>query len=159
RWRVDESMKAVEDLKIRAEQQSKKVQELGNRLQTYKEQQNMVSLDQRKDIVTERLKAVNLLVTQANALLREAELKWNQVQECRPAHGNLTSLTFIAASPIIQNLLQQVATQKVTVSELKQRYRAKHPKMREAVESLAQTEAELNAALDSTAASVRHEYE
>src|SRR6266568_5064982 len=69
RWRVDESMKAVEDLKVRADQQGKKVQELGNNLQTYRESHNMVSLDQRKDIVTERLKAVSVLLTQASSHL------------------------------------------------------------------------------------------
>ena len=63
RWRVEESMKAVEDLKIRADQQAKKVQELGNNLQAYRERQNMVSLDEKKDIVTEKLKALSTLVT------------------------------------------------------------------------------------------------
>lgn len=159
RWRVDESMKAVEDLKIRADQQGKKVQELSNNLQTYKERQSMISLDQRKDIITERLKAMNGLLTQADSRLREADLRWTQVQACRAAKGNLANLTFIASVPLIQNLLQQVATQTVTVSELRQRYRAQHPKMREAVQSLAQTQDELARALDNAAASIRNEYE
>jgi capsular exopolysaccharide synthesis family protein len=159
RWRVDESMRAVEDLKVRAEEQSKKVEELGNNLQKYREQQNMVSLDQRKDIVTEKLKAVNTLLTQANSHLRETEVRWNQVQEVRKAGGNLANLAFIASSPIIQHLLQQIDEQKVSIADLRQRYRAKHPKMLEAVQSLAQGEAELTQALDSAAASIRNDYE
>jgi succinoglycan biosynthesis transport protein ExoP len=56
RVRIDESMKAVEELKIRAEQQERTVKDLANELQTYREKNNMISLDQRKDIVTESLR-------------------------------------------------------------------------------------------------------
>ena len=152
-------MKAVDDLKVRADQQRKKVQELANNLQTYKEHNNMVSLDQRKDIVTERLKAVSLLLTQATSHLTEAELRWNQIKERQESKRSLADLNFIASTPIIQNLLQQVATQKIAVAQLQQRYRALHPKMQEATRSLAQTEAELARAIDSAAVSVRNEYE
>jgi capsular exopolysaccharide synthesis family protein len=159
RWRNDESLKAVDDLKVRADQQRKKVQELANNLQIYKEHNNMVSLDQRKDIVTERLKNVSLLLTQATSHLAEAELRWNQVKEHQESKSSLADLNFIAVTPIIQNLLQQVATQKIAVAQLQQRYRALHPKMQEATRSLAQTEAELARALDSAAASTQNEYE
>ena len=159
RWRNDESLKAVDDLKVRADQQRKKVQELANNLQAYKEKNNMVSLDQRKDIVTERLKNVSLLLTQSTSHLAEAELRWNQVKERQESKGNLADLNFIASTPIIQNLLQQVATQKIVVAQLQQRYRAHHPKMQEAARSLSQTEAELDRALASTAVSVRNEFE
>ena len=69
RVRIDESMKAVEELKIRAEQQQRKVRELAIELQTYREKNNMVSLDQRKDIVTEKLKSLNLYRTQTSTRL------------------------------------------------------------------------------------------
>ena len=67
----------------------------------------MVSLDQRKDIVTEKLKEVNLLLTQANSRLMEADVRWKQVQECHAAKGNLANQSFIASSPLIQTLVQQ----------------------------------------------------
>jgi len=159
RWRNDESLKAVDDLKVRADQQRKKVQELANNLQAYKEKNNMVSLDQRKDIVTERLKNVSMLLTQATSHLAEAELRWNQIKARQEAKSSLADLNFIASTPIIQNLLQQVATQKIAVAQLQQRYRALHPKMQEATRSLAQTEAELDRALASAAVSIRNEYE
>ena len=119
----------------------------------------MVSLDQRKDIVTEKLKTVSILLTQANSHLTEAELRWNQIKERQAAKSSLADLNFIVSTPLIQNLLQQVATQKIAVAQLQQRYRALHPKMQEATRSLAQTEAELNRALDSAAVSIRNEYE
>lgn len=157
--RMDESLKAVEDLKNRAETQRKKVQELGVNLQAYKERNNMVSLDQRKDIVTERLKALNLLLTQSSAKMKDAEVRWQQVQEKVTAGTGLGELPFIASQPLIQSLSQQVAAQKIAIAQLQQRYRARHPKMIEATQSLAQTETELGRALDLAAANVRNEYE
>jgi capsular exopolysaccharide synthesis family protein len=157
--RMDESMKAVEDLKNRADTQRKKVHELGINLQAYKERRNMVSLDQRKDIVTEKLKLLNALLTQATARMKESEVRLQQVQETQRDGGNLANLTFIASVPLIQNLSQQVAAQKIVVAQLQQRYRAKHPKMLEATHSLSQTETELARALDVAAGNIQSEFE
>ncbi|MDA4132876.1 MAG: P-loop NTPase, partial [Thaumarchaeota archaeon] len=159
RWRVEESMKAVEDLKIRADQQSKKVQELGNNLQAYKERQNMISLDEKKDIVTEKLKALSTLVTQANSRLMEAQVRWNQVQDCVKNHGNLADLGFIALQPMVGSLLHDIGTQKVTIADLAQRFRDKYPSMIAARQSLSQSESELAKALDDASQSVHNEYE
>jgi capsular exopolysaccharide synthesis family protein len=159
RWRVDESMRAVEDLKIRADQQSKKVQELGNNLQAYRERQNMVSLDQRKDIVTEKLKALSTLVTQSNSKLMNVQVRWNQVQDCQKNHGDLTTLEFISQLPMVQSLMHEIATQKVTIADLQQRFRAKYPSMIAANQSLAQSESELAQALNDASQSVHNEYE
>jgi len=159
RWRVDESMRAVEDLKVRADEQSKKVEELGNALQAYREKQNMVSLDQKKDIVTEKLKALNTFLTEASSKMMEAQVRWNQVDEVRKAGGNLANLTFIASSPIIQHLLQQVDEAKVNIADLEQRYRADHPKMQAAMQSLAQCESDLGQALEQAAAGIRNDYQ
>jgi capsular exopolysaccharide synthesis family protein len=159
RQRMNESMTAVEALRNRADSQSQKVQELAINLQGYKERNNMVSLDQRKDIVTEKLKALNMLLTQSSAKLQESEVRWTQVQEFRKSGTSLADLTFIATVPLIQSLSQQVAAQKIAVAQLQQRYRAKHPKMHEALQSLSQTETEFNRALDTVANNVRSEYE
>jgi polysaccharide biosynthesis transport protein len=159
RWRVEESMKAVEDLKIRAEQQAKKVQELGNNLQVYRERQNLVSLDEKKDIVTEKLKAMSSLVTDSNSRLMEAQVRWNQVQDAVKNHTDLTNLVFIAQEPMVQSLLHEIGTQKVTIADLQQRFRAKYPSMIAANQSLAQSESELAQAIDNASQSIHNQYE
>jgi len=159
RVRIDESMKAVEDLKSRADDQRKKVDELSVKLQAYREKNNLVSLDQRKDIVTEKLKALNLYLTQTSAKFKDAEIRWKQVQERRAAGGDLTELPFINSQTSIGPLLQQLAAQKIAIAQLKDRYRDRHPKMIEATNALAQTEQELRRAIDSAAASIESEYQ
>jgi capsular exopolysaccharide synthesis family protein len=159
RWRVDESMRAVEDLKVRADEQAKKVQDLGNALQEYRESHNMISLDQRKDIVTEKLKALNTFLTDSTTKMNIAEVQLNQVVECQKNGGNLAELPFIASLPHIQELEHQIDSQNVVVADLRQRYRDEHPKMLSALQSLSQSKAELAQALVAAAETIRNGYE
>lgn len=159
RLRIEDSMKAVDDLKERAEQQKKKVEELAINLQAYREKNKLVSLDQRKDIVTEKLKALNAYVTQTTSRLNEAEIRWRQVQERKATPALLLDLPFISSSQLIGQLVQQVAAQKILIAQLQDHYRDKHPKMMEAMNSIAQTEKELSRAIDSTAAMVEADFQ
>jgi succinoglycan biosynthesis transport protein ExoP len=152
RQRIEDSMKAVDDLKERAEQQKKKVEEIAINLQAYREKNKMVSLDKSKDIVTEKLKALNAYVTQTTSRLNEAEIRWRQVQERKATPAQLLDLPFVSSQSLITQLVQQVSAQKILISQLRDQYRDKHPKMIEAVNSLAQTERELSRAIESTAA-------
>jgi len=68
--RVDESLKAVEELELRATEQRKKVDDIARALQSYREKNNLISLDQRKDISTDALKELASHVTQAAARYR-----------------------------------------------------------------------------------------
>jgi succinoglycan biosynthesis transport protein ExoP len=159
RVRIDESMKAVEELKIRADQQERTVKDLANELQSYLERNNMVSLDQRKDIVTEKLKALNLYVTSTDAKFKDAGIRWKQVQERQAEGGDLTQLSFIAGQPLIGQLLNDVSTKKIVVAQLRDRYREKHPIMMEAMNSLAQAERELAKAITNAAATIESDYQ
>jgi len=158
RVRIDESMKAVEELKNHADEQSRKVEQMAVNLQRYREKNNMVSLDQRKDIVTEKLKALNLYVTQTSSRLKEAEIRWNQVTEQRAKGANLTELPFVSSQSLISQLTQQLAAQKIVIAQLRDRYRDQHPKMKEATNSLAQAERELVKAIDTTSAQIESEF-
>lgn len=159
RVRIDESMKAVEELKIRAEQQERTVKDLANELQNYREKNNMISLDQRKDIVTEKLKALNIYGTQTDTKLKDAEIRWKQVQERRASGGDLTELSFISGQPLINQLVNDVSSKKIMIAQMRDRYREKHPIMMETMNSLAQAERELTRAIDNAAATIESEYQ
>ncbi|MET0262548.1 MAG: polysaccharide biosynthesis tyrosine autokinase [Rariglobus sp.] len=159
RVRIDETMKAVEELKIRAEQQERTVKDMAIEIQNYREKNNMPSLDQRKDIVTEKLKALNLYVTQTEAKLKDSEVRWKQVQERRASGGDLTELSFIASQPLIDQLVKEVSGKKIMVAQLRDRYRDKHPIMMETMNSLAQAERELTRAITNAAATIESEYQ
>lgn len=159
RLRIEESMKAVDDLKDRANEQRKRVEEMALNLQAYRERNSLVSLDQRKDIVTEKLKSLSAYVTQTGARLSDADVRWKQVQERRDQPHALLDLPFISSQPLIGQLVQQIATQKILIAQLQERYREKHPKMIEAVNSLNQIERELDRALRNAAAMIESEFQ
>lgn len=159
RVRIDDSVKALEDLKIRADEQEHKVEELARDLQAYREKNNMISLDQRKDIVTDKLKTLNQYLAQTGAALKDASIRWDQVQSYKKQGKDLTDLSFISSQPLIGQLTQQISGYKITLAQLSERYKDKHPKMVEARNSLAQAERELAKAVDSAAALIKSQYD
>lgn len=155
--RMGMSTKAVDDLKDTINQQRKQVDQLATEIQAYKEKNNMVSLDSRKDIVNEALKAVSADATRAEQTLNIANIRLKQVQERRAAGGDLTELTFVSSQPLITQLTQQLAAQKILLAQMEKRYRAKHPEMVKAHNQLAETQRELKKAVDQVAVQVETE--
>jgi succinoglycan biosynthesis transport protein ExoP len=155
----DESIKAVDELSGRADEQRKKVEDIANALQSYREKNHMVSLDQRKDIVTDNLKTFNNYLTACSNTLQEAETRWHQILDCRKRDDSLLDLPFIANVPIVAQLQQQVAAQKISVAQLSERYRTKHPIMIEAVNTLNEAQRQLQHAIDTSAAQIGTEYQ
>ncbi len=159
RIRSDDSRTAYDTLSVTVDEQRKKVEQNANDLQAYKEKNNMVSLDSRKDIVNETLKAINLEANRAANILNAAEIRLNQVKEHRAKGISLTDLPFIANQPLIAALNQQRSTQQIAIAQLRERYLPKHPKMNEAINSLAQTDLEGKKAIESVCAQVDSDYQ
>jgi succinoglycan biosynthesis transport protein ExoP len=158
RLRDSDLNKAVEDLQVTVDDQRKKVDQLAQKLQTYKEKNKTVSLDQRKDIVSESLKLANLDAQKAGVLLQAAEARVNQIKEYRAKGAELTGLQFISGTKIIEELLQQMAKSTIEVAKLRERYRDKHPDMIAAKRSFDQTKLELERAVNSICDQAESEY-
>ena len=159
RLRSDAQDLAGEDLQRAVEDQRKKVDELALKRQRYKEKLGTVSLDQRKDIVSESLKALNLEVHRSQIVLQAAETRVNQIKDYRARGADLTGLPFISSSQLINELNQQVALQKIQLAKLGERYGELWPAMIEARNAHAQTQRELQRQVDSVASQHEAEYE
>lgn len=159
RLRTEESLKAVDELKDRAEQQRKRVDEIANAMQAFRQKGNHLSLMQSKDIVTDKLKTLSAMATQTGARLKEAEVRWNQVQNWIETKRDLIELPFVASQSKVSQLVLQITPQKLAVTQLRERYKDKHPRLVDAVNALAQTTIELRAALSTAASSIKSEYE
>ena len=159
RVRIEESLKAVDDLDVRARQQKQKVEELAIQLQGYREKNNLVSLDERRDIVTDRLKALGSRLTAVSTELQEVEVRWNQLQRRKGDLLSIADLPFVAGNSHIASLKQQVSAENIAVAELQQRYRDKHPRMIEAKKKLSQTEQELSNVIQGVINQLESEFE
>ncbi|MGJ3242778.1 MAG: GumC family protein [Opitutales bacterium] len=155
---IDASMKAVEDLNARAEQQRAKVEELELRLSEYKERHNAISLDKEEDIASQELSRLNDIVVQSRNTFDNAKTRWDLIQSYRDEGRDLWELGFIAQKPRVSELLSRVSSLKIQIASLSERYRAKHPTMIEAQRSLNQAEAELASTIRSSVEEVKADY-
>lgn len=159
RQRIEESLKVVEDLKIRADEQKLKVDQLAKGLQRFREDNDMISLDERRDIVTDRLKTLGMNVTQVSTELKEIQVRWRQIQDRLNEPDTIAELPFVAVDPLISSLKQQISVEKISIAELQERYRAKHPRLIEANRKLDQTQAELASAIQGMVSQMNAQYE
>lgn len=158
RLRNADLAKAVEDLQVTVDDQRKRVDQLAQKLQAYKEKNKTVSLDQRKDIVSESLKVANLEAQKAGVVLQAAEGRLNQIKELRAKGADLTGLGFIAGQKNVEELSQQLATRTIELAKLRERLRDRHPDMIAARKSYDQTKLELERALNSICDQVEGDY-
>lgn len=146
---VDSSLDAVDALRIRTEQQQEQVELLESKLAAFRKQHDTVSFDERADIDHQELANLNEIFTENKRILDEAYAQWVMVQQYRQEGRDLWDLPVIGNMPQVSKLLSELAENKVTVAVLQRRYRAKHPTMIQAVQSLEQTERELDKAVAS----------
>ncbi|MFM1747843.1 MAG: hypothetical protein RLZZ188_1509 [Verrucomicrobiota bacterium] len=156
--RTSDLSKAVDDLQLTVDTQRRKVDELAQKLQAYKERNKTVSLDQRKDIVSESLKVANLEAQRAGIVLQGVESRLNQITDYRSKGRDLTGLGFIAESKLVQDLQQQLAARTIEVSKLREKYRDGHPDMKQARKSYDQTRLELDRAINSICEQVQSDF-
>jgi succinoglycan biosynthesis transport protein ExoP len=158
RLRNADMNKAVDDLQVTVDDQRKKVDKLQQDLQAYKERNKTVSLDQRKDIVSESLKVANLEAQKAGVVLQANEARLKLVRDYRAKGQDLTGLAFVAGQKLVEDLQQQLATRTIEISKLGERYREGHPDMKQARKSFDQTKLELERAVNSICDQVESEY-
>jgi len=159
RLRSADMSRAVDELQVTVDDQRKKVDQLAQKLQAYKEKNKTVSLDQRKDIVSESLKIANLEAQKAAVALQSAETRRNQIKEYRAKNLELTGLSFIASQRLIEGLEAQLAARKIEIAKLKERYRERHPDMIAATKSYEQNKLELEKAIASICDQLESEYQ
>ena len=144
---IDASMKAVEDLRKRAEQKKNRVEELELKLAEYRELKKAVSLDKQENIAAEQLASLNEIKTTAKMNLDQAEIRWNLTQDYQKQGKELWELPFISEQIRVATLIEQISAIRIAISTKSKRYREKHPEMRSLLQQLQETQSELEYAV------------
>ena len=129
-------------------------------LQEYREQHQAVSLEEKQNIVGERLKELNAKVTTAKAerLRLEADLAQIDQLSHEPPE-RLLALTSIAASGEVQELKKIISEKEAEMAALNQRYKEEHPHYIQAASSVAEFKAALVKAIQKAAVQLRTAHE
>lgn len=155
---IDATMKAVEDLRIRADQQKERVEELELKLAEYREQKNAVSLDDQENIALEQLASLNQMKLSAKNVFDNVETKWKLIEEYKRESKNLWELSFIAEQERVASLLSQISGVRINISSMSKRYREKHPAMINLIQTLQEAELELQLAVQNAVDKVSASY-
>jgi len=156
---IEGSLRAVEDLRNQADQQLDKIKEMEKQLADFKEDHKTLSVERSQDTDNQQLIALNDRLEQDKRIYDEAKTRWNQVKRIRESDKDLWELGMIANQSQVPELLSRLSAHKIDIATLSKKYRAQHPKMKAVREQLAQTERELEAAVNSAAMAVKNEYE
>lgn len=155
---IDGSMKAVEDLRIRADQQENRVEELELKLAEYRENNNAVSLDSQENIAREQLGTLNQIKLSNKNAFDNLDTKWNLIESYRRQGRNLWELSFIADQGAVSSLLDKISSTRIAISSLSKRYREKHPVMIQQTQILQEAEQELALAVNNAVEKVYGAY-
>ncbi|WP_309385437.1 GumC family protein [Cerasicoccus frondis] len=158
---IETSMRAVEDLRNRADHQREKVEEIREEINEYQKKFKRLSFtpEEYAGFEAQELLSLKSAVIEDERILSLAERHWQLVQEYMESGSPLWDIPFIADMPRISDLLSQLSQQNITVATLKKRYREKHPSMIEAMRAIEETEKELSKAVSSAIEKTRISYE
>lgn len=159
RLTIENSMKAVEGLKLRVNQQRTEVGALETRLAEYRESTGAASLEEREDIDLQEIMHLNQMATENRQAQDASQNRWEQIESFRAEGKNLEDLPFIADMPLVQDLLSQLSQLKVSQSSLEKRYRPGNPKMISINRSMSETLKELDMAIRSAVEKVKSSYD
>ncbi len=152
------SKEASDWLGDRLAEQRRQVESAEAALQRYREQNDAISLEDRENIVVQKLADLNAAVTQAKTERFQKQALYNQLQTLGSKSGALDTFPAILSNTYIQQQKAELAQLQSQHSQLSEKLGEKHPeiiKIRTAIQ-LAQTK--LDGEIAKVVQSVRNEY-
>lgn len=153
------SQVANEFLVDEAQRLRRKLQDSENALQTYKEKSQSVSLEERQNIVVQKLKELSVTVTEAESARIKLESDYAQVQRLGTNVQELLIVPAVANDKVIAALLADLSKLEADFGNMKQRYKAKHPEYIQAVAQLAERKQQLQEAVLKVPQTLRSSYD
>lgn len=153
---TEAAMRAVDELQMQIDAQGRKVSELEIQIANMKERYNTISFEATTDIGQQELLRLTGFLTDDKRVLDGARAVWLQVEEARAAGRDLWEIPEISRDPRIPQLLNRRTEINVEVASLGQIYKAKHPRMMEALHRQKEISGELSRAVDSVVASIKN---
>ena len=144
----------------RAGQLNERLAKSEQALQAYKEQNEGVSLEDKQNIMGEKLNQLNLRVTEAKTERLKLESDSTQLSKAAVhSPGELLVIPGIANAPAVADLKKVIGEREAALATLGQRYKAEHPKMTAAQSELAELRAGLDQAILKTADVLATQYQ
>jgi succinoglycan biosynthesis transport protein ExoP len=157
-FRFLSSKEAGDWLAGQLEQQRQKVEESEAELQKYREQHDSISLEDRENIVVQKLSDLNAAVTRAKTERIEKEALYNQLRSIQGNRAALDTFPAILSNSFIQQQKTQLATLQRQEAEMSEKLGDRHPDMVKLRSAIQEAQAKLDGEVAKVVESVRNEY-
>ena len=128
---LDRRMAAASDavrwLQQQADEYRSKLEKSEAALAQYRQRSHAVSVEERQDIVVDKLKELNAAVTQAEKTRLAAEADWDVVKKQLEDGRKVTEIPAILSNPKVAAIRQQLSEKQVQLAVLRERYKDQHP--------------------------------
>jgi capsular exopolysaccharide synthesis family protein len=140
-------------------EQKQKVEESEAALQRYREQSDAISLEDRQNIVVQKLSDLNAAVTRAKTVRLEKEALYTQLQTLEGDRSALDTFPAILSNTFIQQQKAELANLQRQQAQLSEKLGPNHPDMVRIRMAIEQSEAKLAGEVGKVVESVRNEYQ
>ncbi len=155
--KLSTTKEAVSWLEKELETTRKKLADSEAALQAYKEQHAIISLEDRQNIVMQKLSELNTAVNDARIKRSALESEYRKIQQ----YGitQLESIPQVINNPLIQELKVELANLETELSELQKKFRSKHPNVTALRSQIISVRKRINAEINRIIDSITSEYE
>jgi polysaccharide biosynthesis transport protein len=154
------SLAANEFLFQEADRLKTRLEESEQKLQRYREENKAVSLEDRQNIIVDKLKEINSQAGQAKEGRLRLESDLEQIRKIDPLNTEeLMRIESVAKLPEVAEIRFHIVRGESELAVLKQRYRAEHPKYIQAVSQIENLKQSLAAAVAKAGDSVERRYQ
>jgi capsular exopolysaccharide synthesis family protein len=128
-------------------------------LQEYRERTDSVSLEDRQNVVVQRLADLNAAVTRANTVRIQKESAYNQVKGALDNPAAIDTVPLILSNPFVQQQKTELATLQRQRAQLSEKLGPNHPDMIKVGVAIQNAEARIQAEVAQIVSSMRSDYE
>jgi capsular exopolysaccharide synthesis family protein len=157
--KVGASEEASKWIAARVDELRKKVEQSERTLHEFARRYGLVSVDERKRLVTQKLGDLNAQLVQAETKRVEAEARFKQLASVMGDPRALESSAEVLSSLLIQNLRAQEVQAAQKVAELGDKYGPKHPAMVQATSEFREVQLGIQTEIKKIYASLKAEYD
>jgi capsular exopolysaccharide synthesis family protein len=125
--RMTAATDAVRWLREQAEEYKSKLEKSEGALAQYRQRAQAVSVEERQNIVVDKLKELSGATTQAQRTRLAAEADWTVVKKLLDEGRNVTEIPAILSNPKVAALRQQLNEKQIQLAVSRERYKDQHP--------------------------------
>jgi capsular exopolysaccharide synthesis family protein len=133
---VGVTAEGLDNLRAKSEELRPRLEACNDEIDTFLTANNMVSVEQSQDVVTDRLRQINNSVTEAEIKRIQTETRQKTIKDAFANNANPQDIPEVSEDTAVRDLRAQLTTAKLKAAEMNGSLGANHPEMQAATASM-----------------------